>query len=265
MSTPGRPPILFLHSMFGSPALADPWARALSAEGYDVHVPALPGRDPSDDAVLAATGIDECLALALDAYDRLGEPAIVIGHSLGGLLAQKLAALREPVAIVLLASVPPGVLWPQLRALPHLAPLLPKILAGKPILPPPRTLRAVPLSTLPADEKDALALRTVRDSGRVFREMCTGAAATGVDASQITCPVLCVSGGADRNVSPWISRRIAKRYRAEHWIHPTAPHWIVAESLVPTVTPPVFAWLRRVLDSRDRRSSPVAAEPVSQA
>lgn len=211
----------------------------------------LPGRDPSDDAVLTDTGIDECLARALDAYDRIGQPAIVVGHSMGGLLAQKIAALRDPVAVVLLASVPPGVLWPQLRAMPHMVPLLPRILAGKPFRPSARTMRAVPLSTLPAGEKEALATRVVRDSGRVFREMCTGAATTRVDASQVTGPVLCVSGGEDRNVAAWISRRIATRYRAEHWIHPNAPHWIIAESLVPAMTPPVLAWLRRV-----RRTEP---------
>ncbi|MBU8814797.1 alpha/beta hydrolase [Mycolicibacterium goodii] len=258
MSAADSPPILFLHSMFGTPDLVTPWVEALSGEGYDVHVPALPGRDPIDEAVLARTGIDECLSRALDAYDRIGEPAVVIGHSLGGLLAQKIAALREPVAVVLLASVPPGVLWPQLRALPHLAPLLPKILAGKPFLPSLRTLREVPLSTLAAHDRDALARRMVPDSGRVFREMCTGGAATRVDPAQVTCPVLCVSGGADRNVAGWISRRIAERYRAEHWIHPDAPHWIIAESLVPAVAPPVLAWLRRVLDASTQSPAQVS-------
>lgn len=250
MTIPGRPPILFLHSMFSNPALADPWVRALSADGYHVHVPPLPGRDPSDDAVLAETGIDQCLAAALDAYDSLGRPAIVVGHSLGGLLAQKIAALRQPIAIVLLASVPPGILWPQVRSMPHLVPLLPKIFAGKPFRPSVHTMRSVPLKTLPVGEKETLAARTVRDSGRVFREMCTGGAATRVDASQVSCPVLCVSGGEDCNVAAWISRRIAKRYRAEHWIHPDAPHWIIAESLVPAVAPGVLAWLRRVLATR---------------
>ena len=240
-----KPPILFLHGVFGRPALLEPWVRLLEASGYDVHAPTLPGRDPTDDDALARTGIEDCFHVALEAYDALGEPAIVIGHSMGGLLTQKLAAARTPRAAVLLASIPPGVLWPQLRALPHLFPLMPRILAGRPFLPSEWTMREVPLNTLPVAEQDALIPRLVRDSGRVFREMSMGAASTKVDASRVTCPVLCVSGGSDENVAQWISRRIARRYDAEHQEHPGAPHWIIAESLVDQVAPPVLDWIGR--------------------
>jgi pimeloyl-ACP methyl ester carboxylesterase len=242
-----RPPILFLHGVFGRPSLLAPWTRYLESAGYPVHAPAMPGREPTDDDVLARTGIDDCFAVALDAYDRIGERAIVIGHSMGGLLAQKIAAARDPLAAVLLAPVPAGVLWPRLRPLPHLAAVMPKILAGKPFLPSGRTMREVPLSTLPVAEQDALIPRLVRDSGRVFREMSMGAAPTKVYASDVACPVLCVIAGSDENVAPWISRRIAKRYRADRQDHPGLPHWIIAESALVQVAPPVLEWLRRTL------------------
>jgi pimeloyl-ACP methyl ester carboxylesterase len=197
--------------------------------------------------VLARTGIDECFAVALEAYDAIGAPAIVIGHSMGGLLAQRIAAARDPLAVVLLASVPPGVLWLRPRVLPHFVPVMTKVLAGKPFLPSARTMRDVPLSTLPSAEREALIPQLARDSGRVFRELSVGSAATRVSASDVTCPVLCVSAGADENVAPWISRRIARRYRAEHHDHPGKPHWIVAESAVGDVAPPVLDWLRRTV------------------
>lgn len=240
-----RPPILLLHSVFGTPSLMATWVTELEAAGYEVHIPAMPGREPTDEAVLARTGIDEAFAVALAAYDAIGEPAVVVGHSMGGLLAQKIAAERTPRAVVTMASIPPGVLWFQLKPLPHLFRVLPKVLAGKPFLPSARTMREVPLSTLPAVEQDELVPRMVFDSGRMFREMSMGAASTRVDRRKVTCPVLCVSGGADRNVAPWISRRIAARYGAEHQVHPEAPHWIVADSLVGEVLPPILEWLDR--------------------
>jgi esterase/lipase len=55
-----KPPILFLHGVFGRPSLLEPWTRCLVSAGYAVHAPALPGREPTDDHVLARTGIDEC-------------------------------------------------------------------------------------------------------------------------------------------------------------------------------------------------------------
>jgi pimeloyl-ACP methyl ester carboxylesterase len=244
-------PILFLHSVFGRPALMAPWITFFEAAGFECHTPALPGRDPSNDEVLARTGIAECFAVALAAYDRLSAPPIVIGHSLGGLLAQKVAAARAPRAAVLLASVPPGILWVQLGALPHLFPVLGRVLAGQPFLPSERTMRKVPLSTLPVAEQDELVPQLVRDSGRVFRELSLGAASTRVNVSEVTCPVLNVSAGADRNVAQWISRRIARKYNAEHQIHPGLPHWIVAASAVDEVAPPVLGWLNKTLNLAD--------------
>lgn len=240
-----QPPILFLHGVFGRPSLLQPWTRFLEAEGYAVHVPAMPGREPTNDAVLARTGIEECYAVALGTYDGLGERAIVIGHSMGGLLAQKIAAARNPRAAVLLASVPPGVSWPRLRPLPHLFPIIPKVLAGQPFLPSSRTMREVPLNTLPADEREALIPQLVRDSGRVFRQLSMGAKVTRVKPAEVTCPVLCVSAGADQNVAPWVSHRIAQRYGAERQDHPGKPHWIIAASALDEVGPPVLEWLRR--------------------
>jgi hypothetical protein len=124
---------------------------------------------------------------------------------------------------------------------------MPKVLAGKPFLPSAKTMREVPLSTLPAAEQDMLIPRLVQDSGRVFRQLSMGAAPTRVRTSDVGCPVLCVSGGSDENVAPWISRRIAKRYGAEQQDHPGKPHWIIAESALQDVAPPVLDWLRRAV------------------
>lgn len=255
MSTSDKPPILLLHGVFGSPQLIEPWARYLREAGYAVHVPSFPGREPTDDAVLARTGVADCIAVALRAYDEIGAPAIVIGHSFGGFVAQKVAAARDCVALVLLASVPPGVLWPQLRSLPHLFPVLPAIIVGRPFRPSASTMRAVPLDTLPADEREALIPRLVRDSGRVFRTMSLGSPIMRIKATQVSCPVLVAVAGSDRNVAPWMSRRLAARYGADRHDYPGLPHWIIAESALPRVGPPTVAWLQRVAQGR-RASRP---------
>lgn len=225
----------------------EPWTRFFADHGFCCHVPALPGRDPSDDVVLSRTGVADMVDVALKTYDAIAEPAIVIGHSMGGLLAQKVAAARDPLAAVLLAAIPPGVLWPQVTVLPDFVPLLPTVLAGRPFLPSPEVMRRVPLSTLLADEQERVIRDLVRDSGRAFRALLLGSPSTRVAATDVTCPVLCVSAGADRNVAPWMSRRLAVRYRAEHQVHPGLPHWIIAASALQQVAPPVLDWLRREL------------------
>nr|WP_090278842.1 alpha/beta hydrolase [Mycolicibacterium komanii]CRL74507.1 alpha/beta hydrolase fold protein [Mycolicibacterium komanii] len=253
--TSGKPPILFLHSVFGTPELYTPWLEFFRATGYECHVATMPGRNPTDREVLSASGVVEFFETALSAYDSLGTPAVVVGHSIGGLLGQKLAAVRDVRALVLLASTPAGILWPQLRSLPHLVPILPAVLAGRPFLPSARTMRAVPLSTLPAAEQGELIPRLVPDSGKAFRALTLGTPSVRVDRRAVRCPVLVVSGGSDRNVAPWISRRIAKRYGAEHQVHPNMPHWIIAESGLQRVAPPVLEWLQRVLATAELHPS----------
>lgn len=248
-TTGSKPPVLFVHGIFGRPRLLAPWTERFEAAGFECHAPSMPGRDPTDSSILRRSGVSEYVEAALAARERLSVPPVVVGHSFGGLLAQKLAARTETAALVLLASVPPGVLWPQPRSLPYLFPLLPAILAGRPIMPSRATLREVPLNTLPSDEAEWLIELMVPDSGGVFRSMTFGLPSMRVRRGSVDCPVLCVSGTADRNVSNAISRRIAARYRAEHQIHPGAPHWIVAESLADEVVPPVLDWLHGKLAS----------------
>jgi pimeloyl-ACP methyl ester carboxylesterase len=250
------PPILFLHGVFGKPVLLRPWMRFFEEAGFTCYAPVLPGREPTDRGVLSRSGLRESFARVMAAREECAEPPIVIGHSMGGLLGQKLAAATDCAALVLLASIPPGVLWPQLRPLPHLFPVLPAVLAGRAFLPSARTMRHVPLSTLPRAEQDALVPELVPDSGRVFRSMTFGTPVTRVKAADVRCPVLVVSAGSDRNVAPWLSRRLAARYGAEHQVHPALPHWIIAESALPEVAPPVLAWLRSTQDGWGRPRRP---------
>lgn len=241
MTTP--PPILLVHGLFSRPELMQPWADRFAAAGHEVHVVALPGRDPSDAATLRRTTIEDALAVVREARAGMDRPPVVVGHSFGGLLAQRIAAETDVAGLVLLASVPPGILWPQVRVLLHLARLMPSILAGRPVLPTEVTMRNVPLSTLSTAEQDEILPRMVPDSARVFREMLFGTRSTRVRAADVTCPVLAVTAGSDRNVTRRGRASVVRRYGAEEQVHPTAPHWIVAESLIDEVAPGVERWV----------------------
>lgn len=102
-------PILFLHGAFGG---ADVWRRFVApwfaARGHRVLVPALPGGKAPAQARLR-----DYVRAARSAADDLGGAPLVIGHSLGGFVAQHLATERRLPGLVLLASPGPMGLGPS--------------------------------------------------------------------------------------------------------------------------------------------------------
>lgn len=215
-TTVSRPPILFVHGTFGSGELLRPWVRCFEAEGFDCLAPSLPGRVPADQ----------------DALRRLG-------------MRDYLEALLEVRATM--AVAPPGVLWAQPRAMPHLIRMLAKILAGRPVLPSEKTLRAVVFHDLPESEQRELVAGIVPDSGRAFRSLILGTAR--VPRGAVRCPVLCLSGAADRNVSG-ASRARSPLATTPSSRVPKRGHWLVAESGVQEIAPVILSWLQKVLGAR---------------
>jgi pimeloyl-ACP methyl ester carboxylesterase len=92
-----RSPFVLLHGWACPPANWDAVARILTAAGHRVVAPPLLGYGPESESV----GTDEdawTLEAAADdvvrLLERLGSPAVVAGHSLGGSIAATLAARR---------------------------------------------------------------------------------------------------------------------------------------------------------------------------
>jgi carboxylesterase len=92
---PGRPPaVLAFHGFGGTPFEVALVADAAKELGLEVHAPLLPGHG-TDAHDLARTGFREWSDAARAALERIaapGAPAIVVGLSLGSLLAAHLAA-----------------------------------------------------------------------------------------------------------------------------------------------------------------------------
>ncbi|MGH3303784.1 MAG: alpha/beta hydrolase [Streptosporangiaceae bacterium] len=95
MTQPGRPAV-FVHGLWLHASSWDPWLELFQEAGYAATAPGWPGdadavdearRDPGR---VAGKGIDE----VVDHYARiirgLEAPPVVVGHSFGGLIAQRL-------------------------------------------------------------------------------------------------------------------------------------------------------------------------------
>lgn len=175
------------------------WARVLVAHGFDVLAPDL----AAGAGGLVATRLSDYRAQVRDWCRGLGAPPVLVGASLGGLLAAAAAAEVGAAALVLVNPLPARA---SAHALPH---------KPRPALVPwgrersfARTRRALP----DADAAACLyAFRRWRDeSGAVLAE-----ATTGVEVAPPRCPVLVVASDADGDVPAAVSRAWAAASEAD--------------------------------------------------
>ena len=106
--------IVFIHGLFMNPASWAGWVRFYEAKGYKCHTPAFPYHDGNpatlrqnpDPALAQLTFLQVVKSLATF-IDTLPEKPILIGHSVGGLLVQKLIELNKGVAGTCIDSAAP--------------------------------------------------------------------------------------------------------------------------------------------------------------
>ena len=104
----GSTGVLLLHGLTGSPAEMRLLGEALSKEGFTVLAVRLPGHGTIPEDLERATAGD-WLAAAMDGYailasDNRIEKIAVVGHSMGALLALRLAAIRRMSHVVSVAA-----------------------------------------------------------------------------------------------------------------------------------------------------------------
>lgn len=182
------------------------WRAVFEAEGIGTCAPDLM---PSA-AGIAATTLDDYGAQVAAAIATLPRPRVLVGASLGGLLAASHAESAD--ALVLVDPLPPA---PFHATLPR---------RGWPdVVPWRRHARlAGTRRTLPGAD-DASTLRAFRgwrnESGPVLR-----AATAGIQVPKPACPVLCIASGADADVPAEATRALAQAWNAALIEVPGASH-----------------------------------------
>ena len=103
-----KAPVVMIHGAFCGPWSLDGLKRRFKEAGYAVTTPCLRFHDQKPPpAALGTTGLGEFAADLEDEIQALGTAPILVGHSMGGLLAQQLAARMQTRALVLLAPSAP--------------------------------------------------------------------------------------------------------------------------------------------------------------
>ncbi|WP_346993636.1 alpha/beta hydrolase [Alteromonas gracilis] len=119
--------IVLLHGMWSTSETLYPLNEVLTAEGFDVHAVDLPGHLPKGEMDAAAQnrlskmGVNDYVNAVCDYINNLQGKPIVIGHSMGGLIAQLVVGKVECKALITISSAAPaginGWCWSAIRTL----------------------------------------------------------------------------------------------------------------------------------------------------
>jgi pimeloyl-ACP methyl ester carboxylesterase len=241
---PGRRPnLMFVHGAFNTHESWRPWLEFFAERGWHGLATSFSGRLGIGPDRGRGRKISDYVEDVAKVVASLEEPPVLIGHSMGGLIVQKLAEMGMAKAAVLLAPAPPFMLPAQLTALPALAPMFPRILAGLPVRPTYWGCRHIVLNNMPPEACPIVHGKLVHDSGRAYREMVFGTYR--VDTAKVKCPVYVVAAENDRVISPRLARKIAKLYGAEYRCHANHAHWLLGEEGWEAIAQDVCDWLER--------------------
>ena len=262
MTTPT--PVVFIHGLWLHATSWNPWLALFREKGYEPFAPGWPGDGESvelsreNPGSIADHGIDDVVEHYAAFIGGLNAPPILIGHSFGGMIAQKLLGQDLAAAAVAIdAAQIKGVLPLPLSALRATLPVFKN---------PANKHRAVSLTAeqfrfafgnaIPAAESDALFEQwTIPAPGKPLFE----AAATNLNPhspakvdteNRSRGPLLLMTGGQDHTVPEAVVRATLKQYRHSDAVtditaFPGKGHSLIIDSGWREVADTTVTWLRR--------------------
>lgn len=247
-------PIVLIHGMWCTGANFARMIEGLEPRGHACHAPTLPAHEVGvRHPEVGNKSLREYLSFLEDDVRRqkFAEAPILVGHSMGGLLAQQLAARIQPFALVLLTPAAPAGIF-GLRG-SNLASFTPVVARPGWWSRPQKLSRGGFASRayngVPEEKHAALHDGMVEESGRATFEIgfwfLDGARAAAVDTSAVRCPVYVVSCGDDRLTPAAVVRKVAALYPHASLRHyPDRGHWVLDDTETDEMTAEIANWLQ---------------------
>jgi non-heme chloroperoxidase len=251
--------ILMIHGMCLGGWCWDNYRGFFEAQGHRCITPTLRHHDVNPGGIVdPRLGITSLLDYARDLeaqIRKLDRAPILIGHSMGGLLAQILASRGLGRALILLTPAPPyGIVVLRPTVIRSYWSALTTWGFWKKSL--RQTFDEAAYSImhlLPPDERRAIYEKFVHESGRAGFEMgfwfLDRRKAAKVEASKINCPVLVIGASQDRIVRPAVARKVARKYRhaSTYKEFSNHAHWLIGEPGWCEVADFIAGWLQQTL------------------
>lgn len=252
--------LLMVHGVGCGGDVWDRMKRDFVMAGWTCETPTLfPDLRTADDPpsgladLTLADYVEAASAHADEIAQRDGEPPVIIGHSMGGIIAQKLAENgRVRGGIFLTPAQPEGCTVTDLRVLRTFWSILKvgqKNIPGGVFKVGPNGFRWGVLNAVPKDRHATLYESALYDSGRVYHDL---ANPEPVDEASISVPTLTIGAKKDRATVIKAVRKVGAKYAkakfpGDYIEYGRHAHWIVDEPGTEQVSADILEWLDRKL------------------
>ena len=239
-------PLLFIHGAYAAAWCWDEhFLPFFAGQGYVCHALSVSGHGGSRGREqLDSFGIDRYVSDVAGVVAQLPAVPVLIGHSMGGMVAQKYLESHEAPAVALLASVPPQGLWAAAMGLafqkPGLMRDLNRLLDGSQIA--LDALREAMFAQPVGDDDLARYYRRMQpESHRAIWDMTLFNLPL---KSRMHLPPLLVLGGAHDHLIPTSQVEMtARNYDVEAEIFPGMGHGLMLERDWKRVAARILSWL----------------------
>ncbi len=256
------PAVVMIHGMWSRPAMFASLRRDLEAAGIQSVALTLPHHDLPAGAppppALGRTSLADYLAALQRETRELARPFVILGHSMGGLLTQQLAAETRPAGLILLAtaaSAQAGAWGAR-----HGWATVPTFWAicsrwrwwDKPTRIGNAAARYGIFNDVPEEEIIPALADLCWDSGTALREMALPLLDPQKSASvpyhRLTMPALVLTGLDDHAVPATVSRRTARLLsqagsRVDYAEWPNVGHWLFHDAVRPRLVSAIAHFL----------------------
>lgn len=238
-------PILMVHGACHGWWAYRKWLPFFAAAGWQVYSMSLRNHSASysvPEETYQKLTVDDYAEDVLKVLAWIDQPAILIGHSMGGITVQKAAEQANLRALILLASVGPG----QLGAIRDPLPL------DKTFMFSPEQARDIWFYKIDDPSFNAIYQQLVPESVSVINHYSTGDLR--IDRSRIRCPIFVIGAKHDRTVVHNF-QSIAEFYNGDRLLVPDAGHDFMLEPAAIDVAISINHWLLSVLPGEGLRFS----------
>lgn len=235
-----KPPLLFIHGAFTRAKRWEPWLAFFRAQGFTCLAPSLPAHDPPDMAALAKLTFRDYVDAMIAAHATLDPAPVIIGSSMGGLVAQHVAAETTSAGLVLISSAAPWRGGGKMAALQYALEYAVPIATGQALRGNKVAAKKLVLHDLSPDEQDFFLRIFADESGKAYRTMVTGGAP--VKPGSVKCPVLVLSASGDKLFKPSVAEKITAFYRAKHLVFPGG-HTLASAALLKPIGDAIVHWI----------------------